>query len=979
MKPKYFFCFLAVFFLSPKVFNATKMLGNSVDPSLIMYRNSTGEISELDMTLINNKINVLKVHRLPGTTPSFSNFKYSFKVLTNSEFNTKRPSDALPFDVGFVADDGTINVCPPTTDAQKAVFKDITKAAVYYLCQSYMLYFYQTKTLPLLFKVGFPAYEAGLDPSDGTIKEAINKYGSSISSFDVLNNSTTFTANNGWTVAYAFGEFMNVFKNWGYPEILSVNASGFTVASWWTSAKSNGELLADFNRYISARFLETNEALRIKLFKETAHFKFYTRETDAINFPSFSDVLETAYTDYTTNFGLKAYEKLTFFTLPECVDAQLDDVICGNRLTGGTAWSSGLHTTCATDVSQLSSFIHQNRHELAHVMQGLMPQGSVTAWLNEGFPQFCANGPITSSVLSGMRQQGIDALNAATTYFGHRPTYEDTKVYPNPDFGYYTLGHFLNDFIYRKGGYQALKDVQMGDLDGYKKMGYSSSQAFLDDFYFDFDVRVQDKPIVTLKTPTANASLTTSQVNISWTPLKADVKLNVLVSTDNKATWTEVTHSTTQTSCVWNAGTYIGRFFLKFVAPDNLNVESTLGSFTVTNPAGLCLDFPNGGEYLIAEDTVKVNWENTSISNLKLEYSDNNGSNWKQITASCPSSALAYKWVVPNTSSDQCKVRISDATNTSTVDTSEKVFNILKSNQIGGPYLFDKNTLLLLHFDNDLSNRAYASGNAIGSVDNIQVDAARASIFGNALQTVNSVTVKHTSNLSLTGDWTIEAWIKPTSINANVNNYILTKPGDADPYESNYSLEVNPWWNNSFHGFFFSGAGVRNGKSLQPVTLNEWYHVTFIRDTKNNQIRMIVRDKSRNKIADEVQSYTANATLVSSKGLLIGSGFSGYIDEVRISNVVRNFTTTGIDDLKESPKFTVFPNPSDGTVLLNWDDLFNGAININILNTSGQVVYTESLNGVKTVDLDLNFLPKGLYLIQLTNNAQMVSKKIILK
>lgn len=935
------------------------------------------EGSDIDMTLVQNKINVLKVHILHFTTPAFTNFKYSFKKITEAEYEVQKPSDALPFDVGFVATDGTINVSEPTTTAQKETFKDINQAALYYLCQSYLYFFYQTREMPLLFRVGFPAFEAGLNIPGDTVKTAINSYGGTLASFDLLNNSNTFVSNNGLAVAYAFGEFMNIFKNWGYPVIFSINASGFVVNSSWWSAKSNDNLLADFNRYLNARFLETDENLRISSF-ESENFRYYTRAKDkAINFPSFSETVETAYKEYTGLFNVKAYEKLTFFTLPECIDAQIEGIECGNRLTSGTAWSSGLHSSCAVTIDQLPYFIYQNRHELGHAFQGLMPQGQVTAWLNEGFASFVGSGPITSELLKTERQNGIDALEAGTKYFGHRPTYEDTKVYPSPDYGYYTMGYFLNDFIYRKGGYQALKDVQMGDLDGYKKMGYPSSQAFLDDFYFDFDVRVQDKPLVALKTPTANASATTSHVDISWTPLKAGVKLNVLVSTDNKASWTEVAHAATQTSCVWEANAYIGKFFLKFVAPDNLNVESTMGPFAVTDPSGLSLGFPNGGEYIIAEDTVKINWENTTIANLKLEYSDNNGANWKQITASCAASALAYKWVVPNISSNQCKVRITDATNASKTDASENVFNILKSNQIGGPYLFDKNTLLLLHFDNDLSNRAYTSGNAIGSVDNIRADAARASNFGNALQTLAPVNVKHTPNLTLTGDWTIEAWIKPTSINANVDNYILTKPGDTNPYEANYSLEINPWWNNTFYGFFFSGAGSRIGKNLQPVTLNEWYHVAFIRDTKNSQIKMVVHDKNWNKIAEEVQAYTTSAVYVNSKDLLIGSGFTGYIDELRISNVVRSFIATGISNWDKSQRLTVSPNPTDGNVWLSWDDLFEGEVNIQVLDISGQVVYsTKSNNGI---ELNLSFLPKGLYLVRLINKTQMVSKKLILK
>lgn len=895
--------FYGIFLLSINVsYGATKNIRFTVDLSKLVSQkafNPADEQTGINMTLIQNKINVLKVHILHFTTPAFTNFKYSFKKITEAEYETQKPSNSLPFDVGFVAADGTINVSEPSTISQKEVFADINKAAIYYLCQSYISFFYQTSEMPLLFKVGFPAFEAGLNIPDSTVTTAIKKYGGSFASFDDLNNVTTFNANNGIAVAFAFAEFMNVFKNWGYPEIFSINASGFVVNSSWWSAKSNDDLLADFSRYLNVRFLETNEKLRVKLFKETEHFKFYTRETDGINFPSFTDVLEPAFNEYTINFNVKAYEKLTFFTLPECIDAQIEGIECGNRLTSGTAWSSGLHSSCAVTIDQLPYFIGQNRHELGHAFQGLMPQGQVTAWLNEGFAFFCDGAPFNSDFSnSGLgtdywRQLGISSLKKGTEFFGHRPTYEDTKIYPETDYGYKYLGYFLNDFIYRKGGYQALKDVQMGDLSGYQKLGYSSGQSFMDDFYFDFDVRVQNIPMLTLKTPITDNYLTSPQVNISWTPLKADVKFNVLVSTDNKANWTEVVSKTTQTSCDWNAGTFKGKFFLKFVAPENLDVECIFGPFVMTDPSSLSIVFPNGGEYLIAGDTVSISWAKTIVPTIKLEFSDNNGTTWNLIQNNIATSPQFCKWVVPNIVSTQCKVRISDSSNATKSDSSEKVFTTLKSNPVGGPYLFDKNTVLLMHFDNDLKNRSNQSGDGKGLIENITFDLAVSSALGNCFSSVFPVTVPHTANLNLTGDWTIEAWVKAKAFN-NTWMYIVSKPGDLDVTQANYALYINPYQKNSFFALTYLDASNRFSFPTMTPTLNEWYHVAYIRDTKKSEFRILVHDKNRTLIASQPVKYPGSGALLNSKDLLIGSGFNGYIDEVRISNVVRNFDVPSV-------------------------------------------------------------------------------------
>lgn len=943
----------------------------------------------LDMTLINNKVNVLKVHSLPYTTPSFSNFKYSFKVLTNAEFNTQKPAEALPFDVGFVAADGTINVSEPTTDAQKAVFKDINKAAVYYLCQSYMYFFYQAKGLPLLFKVGFPAFEAGIDPTDATIKEAINNYGGTFSSFDELNNSTTFVANSGWKVAYAFGEFMNVYKNWGYPLVINVTANSFDAPSWWYNVESLKGLLDDFNRYLYARFLEPNENLRVKLIQETENFRIYSRQTDAnINFPQLPDALEAAYKEYSTNYNVKAYGKLSAFTLSGCADAVIEGVSCDPAIShiGGTAWSSGLHFGCGSDKQIAADAIALSRHELAHAFQGFMPAGETTQWLMEGFAFFSDAGPMRADFSDPTfgqaywKKTGISSLEKGTQFFGHRPTYEDTKVYPGyeTDYGYKYLGYFFDDFIYRKGGYIAVKEVELNDLNGYRKLGYSNGQAILNDFYFDFDVRVQEKPVVTLKTPVVNAELTSSQVDISWTPLKADVKFNILVSTDNKASWTEVINKTTQTSAVWNSGAYNGKFFLKFVAPENLNLESTYGPFSVTDITKLSLNFPNGGEYLIAEDTVKVSWGTTTIPNIKLEYTDNNGTSWKQINANVSATDKQYKWVVPNASSNQCKLRITDVSNASKTDASEKVFTILKNNQVGGPYLYDKNTILLLHFDNDLNNRSYYSGNAIGSVDNLVSDPSVNSSMGNCLKTTTQITVPHNANLNLTGDWTIEAWVKLNSFSPNNNMYLLTKPGDSNSYEANYSLELNPWWNNVFNGFYFSGTNSRIGCSTFTPALNEWYHVAFIRDTKNSEIRMIIQDKNRNEVSVNSTKYTGAETYINTRDLVIGSGIDGYIDEVRISNNVRYFKTDA-PDLKTNGSVSLWPNPTNGIVHIECDYALNGELQVQVISISGQIIYCCKLAPNGNITLNLTDFPKGIYFIQIKSKDHSVTQRLILQ
>jgi len=932
-------------------------------------------IEGVNMQKINNKLEMLSHAARIWGSPAFSTFAYPFQLLSPAELQAQKPADAFAFDAGFVGLNNTIYISEPTTAEQKAVFPDLTSVALYYLCQSYIYHYFQTRSMPLLFKVGFPIFEAGILPSDATIKTAVTANGGSFASFDVLNDRAPFVANNGLAVAGAFAEMMSVFKNWGYTLVTNVTGSGFDVASWWSGVDNLTGLLADFNRYVAHRFLESDENLRIKMFLETPHFKFYTRPVDgALNFPSYTDVCEAAYNEYSTNFNVVHGEKVSFFTLPGCVDAEVEGLDCtGGRITGGTAWSSGMHSTCAATIGELPMFVNQNRHELAHSFQAIFPQGVVTAWLNEGFPTFCAVGPITDEQLPIAKSQGTEAMNAAIAYFGHRPTYEETRIYPSPDYGYYILGNDLVDFQYRKGGWPFVKAVQMNDLLAYQSMGYPTAQAFLDDFYYDFDIRILQKPIVTLLSPVSGTQELNPTVSINWLPYKMGVKLNVSVSNDEGKTWTEVANKTTGMMCNWSAGTVSTRFFLKFSAPDNLNVSTTYGPFVKTNLNSLSITAPLGNTYVVSGDTTTLTWGTTTVQQVKVEYTLNDGNSWNSLSSNASGPSGAYKWVIPSSLSGDCKVRISDAGN-ATISAMSETFKIVKTDQIGGPYLYDQNTLLLLHFDNDLSNRSPLAPNAVGSLTALTNEASTIANMGNSYKTGTLLSVPHHANLNLTGDWTIEAWVKLTSYNPNAWMYLFWKPGDTDAYQSNYSLEVNPWWGNVFFGYYFSAFNNRIGITGSSPTLNEWYHVAFTRDTKTKLIQVIVRDKNRNVISLTEFYYSPTETYLSSKDLQIGTGLSGYIDEVRISNVVRPFVRTGMDNLQQDKAFQIYPNPSTGNIQLS-STLEAGKIRI--VNTLGQVQLEKEVQ--QNQMLDLTDYPKGIYFIQLIVRNKTYSEKLILR
>jgi len=905
--------------------------------------------------LVESKVKTLMLHRKSLKTP-VTPFTYTITELTPAGYQSSRPAGSMTFDAGYVTPGGNVFISIPETEAQKALFKNIDQVALFYVCQAFLRYYYQSEEMPIWFSYGFCAYEAHLEISDDASKNALMAYGGTIDNFSVLNQPALFEVNNGIGLAYMFGEFISAFHCWDYQEITNVTSNTIEVAPWWNGVNTIENLLAVWNRYLNKRLTESDSSLRLKLGKVTDHFNFYYRDADSFNFPMFSDTLEAAYTEYTNLLDVQALERLTVFTMPECEGALINGVPCSGRLTGGTAWSSGISTSCAISADQLPAFAKHIRHELAHVIQGLIPQGTATAWMNEGFPGFYeARGEISAGEIAASRQSFLDAMTGATNYFGHRPTFAETFVYPSSDnyYDYYSMGRLLVDFMYRRGGNAAIKNIFRNYKEGIASMGFNSEDDFMRAFYTDFDLRIAGKSIVTLTNPRSGTAESGTNVNISWVPLDPTAKLNVYISTGLSGEFAEIVTSTTATSVSWNAPAgYTGPFRIKFTSPE-FGAESIFGPFIKSDLNSLLLMEPQGGTIHVPGDTIKLLWAETTIPNINVEFSSNGGQDWSIVKSSLPASARSESWLVPGIVSDNCLLRISDANNNNKNSTIQSPFRVTVSDPVGGPYAPDKNTIVLLHFNGNLKNESDLTADAEGYTDAISYNAGPSSGFGKAIKTASPLTITHCPALNLMESWTIEAWVFIEAFTTeNSYQYIVTKPGDTDSYNANYSLHLNTWWDNKVYGFYFPVPGVRNGVIGTTISTGQWYHLAFIRDAQNSEIRLIIRNSTLNVVSDEKQTYsTGNDMLTSSRDLVLIDGIKGFVDELRISNIVRPYSKPSMPDSPEPADNST--GVASGTQLtLRWknedgavtNDLYLGTTNPpSVRYMSDQVMASEYL------------------------------------
>lgn len=87
---------------------------------------------------------------------------------------------------------------------------------------------------------------------------------------------------------------------------------------------------------------------------------------------------------------------------------------------------------------------------------------------------------------------------------------------------------------------------------------------------------------------------------------------------------------------------------------------------------------PNGGEIWVQGQTKQIKWTKTGdVTNLRIEYSTNNGSTWTTINASVPAATGSLNWTVPVTPSTQGRVRIAWVDSlTAITDQSDAAFTI---------------------------------------------------------------------------------------------------------------------------------------------------------------------------------------------------------------------------------------------------------------------------------------------------------------
>lgn len=93
-----------------------------------------------------------------------------------------------------------------------------------------------------------------------------------------------------------------------------------------------------------------------------------------------------------------------------------------------------------------------------------------------------------------------------------------------------------------------------------------------------------------------------------------------------------------------------------------------------------------------------------------------------------------------------------------------------------------------------------------------------------------------------------------------------------------------------------------------------------------------------------------------------------------------NITTTGIFENSFAATITIYPNPTNSSVTLNFIDK-GGNVAIEVFNDLGQLVYTEKINDCPkeySKTIDMNAFNRGIYFFRIVTNENTHTQKVLL-
>lgn len=172
---------------------------------------------------------------------------------------------------------------------------------------------------------------------------------------------------------------------------------------------------------------------------------------------------------------------------------------------------------------------------------------------------------------------------------------------------------------------------------------------------------------ITLNAPQAGTTwIVNNQVNINWS-YSMITNINIEISRDNQNSWGAIASNVLASNLTysWTVSNPSSEdVFIRISDANNPNLYSISGKFRITD-FNLEITSPVANEEVDINSTKKIQWNSQNINNVNIFYSSNNGNSWSTIASNIQANLGEYNWTVPNTATNQAKIKIEDAINSS--------------------------------------------------------------------------------------------------------------------------------------------------------------------------------------------------------------------------------------------------------------------------------------------------------------------------
>jgi Rieske Fe-S protein len=189
-----------------------------------------------------------------------------------------------------------------------------------------------------------------------------------------------------------------------------------------------------------------------------------------------------------------------------------------------------------------------------------------------------------------------------------------------------------------------------------------------------------------ITSPAAGQTLSPGKpFDITWVSSNI-ANLKIELSSDGGSNWIILADSLPAASgkFTWDVPANLDGNSFKIRLIDKLDskVLFTSANFSIkaNNPTASFTSQPAEADVLAGNEKILLKWTASGFTNLKIQFSSNNGSSWANLTT-LAASLGEYNWTVNNLNSTQCKLRLLNAENDNLLATSN-TFRIRESKEV---------------------------------------------------------------------------------------------------------------------------------------------------------------------------------------------------------------------------------------------------------------------------------------------------------